>query len=98
MVHDGTPMERIVIRAYGQERYYLRDLPIHHSQRIIEEGEDYADFELNLRPTIDLTNHLLGLGCAVQVLTPEWLADEVHDMHLDAILLYGTSLERENEE
>ena len=98
LVHDGTPMERIVIRAYGQERYYLQDLPIHHSQRIIEEGEDYADFELILRPTIDLTRHLLGLGSTVQVLTPDWLADEVHDMHLDAAMLYGTSLERENAE
>lgn len=98
LVHDGTPKERIVIRAFGQERYYLQDLPIHHSQRIIEEGEDYADFELNLRPTIDLTRHLLGLGNTVQVLTPDWLADEVHDMHLDAAMLYGTSLERENEE
>ena len=98
LVHDGTEMERIVIRAYGQERYYLQDLPIHHSQRIIEEGEDYADFELNLRPTIDLTRHLLGLGNTVQVLTPDWLADEVHNMHLDAAMLYGTSLERENAE
>ena len=98
LVHDGTPKERIVIRAYGQERFYLQDLPIHHSQRIIEEGEDYTDFELNLRPTIDLTRHLLGLGSTVQVLTPDWLADEVHDMHLDAAMLYGTSLERENAE
>ena len=90
LVHDGTSMERIVIRAYGQERFYLQDLPIHHSQRIIEEGEDYADFELTLRPTIDLTRHLLGLGSTVQVLTPDWLADEVRNMHLDAAMLYGT--------
>ena len=97
LVHDGTPMERVVIRAYGQERYYLRDLPIHHSQRIIEEGEDYTDFELSLRPTYDFTRHLLGLGSAVQVLSPDWLADEVHDMHLEAATLYGLPLEREND-
>jgi predicted DNA-binding transcriptional regulator YafY len=98
LVHDGTSMERIVIRAYGQERYYLRDLPIHHSQKIIEEGEDYSDFELNLRPTIDLTRHLLGLGSTVQVLSPDWLADEVHEMHLDAAMLYGLPPEKENAE
>lgn len=92
LVHDGTSMERVVIRAYAQERYYLQDLPIHHSQRIIEEGEDYTDFELSLRPTFDFTRHLLGLGSAVQVLSPDWLADEVHTMHLDAAMLYGTSL------
>ena len=96
LVHDGTPIERIVIRAYGLERFYLQDLPIHHSQRMIEEGEDYADFELTVRPTIDLTHHLLGLGDAVQVLTPDWLADEVHDMHLDAAMLYEPPIEEEN--
>ena len=98
LVHDDTPMERIVIRAFGQERFYLQDLPIHHSQSIIEEGEGYADFELNLRPTIDLTRHLLGLGSTIQVLTPDWLADEVRDMHWDAAMLYGLPFERENEE
>ena len=35
LVGDGTPVERIVIRAYGYERYYIRDLPIHNSQREI---------------------------------------------------------------
>jgi hypothetical protein len=98
LVHDGTPMERIVIRAYGQERYYLCDLPIHHSQRIIEEGEDNTDFELKLRPTYDFICHLVGLGNSVQVLSPDWLADEVRDMHLDAAMMYGISPYKEKRE
>jgi hypothetical protein len=81
-------MERVVIRAYGQERYYLRDLPIHHSQQEIEEGEDYSDFELKLRPTYDFTCYLVGLGSSVQVLSPDWLANEVRDMHMDAAMMY----------
>ena len=91
LVHDGTPKERIVIRAYGKERYYLRDLPIHNSQQEIEEGDDYSDFELKLRPTYDFICHLVGLGSSVQVLSPDWLADEVRDMHLDAAMMYGIS-------
>ncbi len=88
LVGDGTPAERIVIRAYGQERYYIRDLPIHHSQREIGQGEDFADFELQMRPTIDLSAHLLSRGSQIKVLSPQWLADEVHDMHLEAALMY----------
>ena len=98
LVHDGTPMERIVIRAYGQERYYLCDLPFHQSQRTIEEGEDYTDFELKLRPTYDFTCHLVGLGSSVQVLSPDWLANEVCDMHLDAAMMYGISPYKEKRE
>ena len=90
LVGDGTEPERIVIRVYGNERYYLRDLPIHSSQREIGHGEDFADFELTMRPTIDLSAHLLSRGSQIKVLSPAWLADEIHDMHLEAAVMYET--------
>ena len=85
VVHDGTEKEHIVIRVFGQERYYLRDLPIHHSQREIAQYDDYSDFELSLRPTIDFTRHLLSMGNTVQVLSPTWLAEQLCKIHLDAV-------------
>ena len=88
LVGDGTPPERIVIRAYGQERYYIRDLPIHHSQKEIGHGEDFADFELFMRPTIDLSAHILSRSSQVKVLSPQWLAEEIRDMHLEAAGMY----------
>ena len=39
---DEYPSERVVLRAYDMLRYYIRDLPLHHSQRLISKGEDYA--------------------------------------------------------
>lgn len=88
LVGDGTKSERIVIRAYGYERYYIRDLPIHKSQREIGQGENFSDFELYMRPTVDLSGHLLSRGNQIKVLSPQWLADELHDMHLEAALMY----------
>ena len=87
-VGDETKPERIIIRAYGYERYYIRDLPIHKSQREREKGEDYTDFELYLRPTTDFRSHLLSYGNQLQVLSPSWLADEIRDMHLEAARMY----------
>ena len=83
---------RIVIRAYGYERFYLRDLPIHSSQREIGQGEDFADFELFLRPTIDFSGHLMSRGNLIKVLTPQWLADEIRDMHREAAMMYEGEL------
>ena len=88
LVHDDTTLERIVIRAYGQQRFYLRDLPMHNSQREIGEGDDYADFELTLCPTIDFSSHLLSLGRQIKVLSPQWLAEEIRMMHLEAAAEY----------
>ena len=81
--------ERVVIRAYGQERFYLKDLPLHHSQREIAQGDDYTDFELHLRPTKDFCNCLLSHGCHIKVLSPERLALEIFEMHAEAARLYG---------
>lgn len=83
-----VPAERVVLRAYNDEYYYVRDLPLHHSQKEIVRGTDYTDFEYYVRPTSDFIAHLLSRSSQIQVLEPEWLADKVYEMHLDAIKLY----------
>ena len=88
LVGDNTPVERVVLRAYDYERFYLRDLPMHRSQKEIAQGEGWADFELNLRPTSDFSNHLLSRGAMLKVLEPQWLADEIRDMHRMAADMY----------
>lgn len=85
--HD-VPVERVVIRAFGREAYYMKDLPLHHSQREIERGEGYTDFELTLRPTADFFTPLLSRGSAIKVMEPQWVADEVARMHREAAGLY----------
>ena len=84
VVGDGSQAERIVLRAFGREQYAMRDLPLHHTQRLLAEGDGHTDFELTLRPTSDLKAHLLSRGRWLKVLSPEWLADEIRRLHLEA--------------
>lgn len=86
--HD-TEAERIVVRAYGNERFYVRDLPIHHSQREIGEGEDFADFELRMHATSDFCSHVLSRSNQLQVMEPKWLAEKVKGMLREALERYG---------
>ena len=88
VVDDKMAPERIVLRAYGYERYYLRDLPLHHSQRVIASTDDYCDFELTLRPTSDFKAQLLSRGQWVEVLEPQSLAEEIVEWHKNAIERY----------
>jgi len=85
---DGTEPQRIILRAYGMERYYMRDLPIHHSQREIKAGKDYADFQFYMRPTMDLKGHILNRGAMLKVLKPKELADDIRQMLLDSLMRY----------
>ena len=88
VVDDHVPLQRIVLRAYGYEPYYLRDLPLHSSQREIASTEDYTDFELRLKPTNDFKTKLLSRGEWLQVLEPQSLADEIIEWHQKAIERY----------
>jgi hypothetical protein len=89
IVHgDNTEPTRIVVRAFGNERFYMNGLPWHHSQTLIGEGDDWADYEFFMRPTIDFSNHVMGRGRLVRILEPQWLADEVYSMLLDAAEQY----------
>ena len=88
LVNDDSQAKKIVIRVYGYEQYYLKDLPLHHSQHEIGHGTDYTDFEFFLRPTPDFVSHLLSLGTQIKVLLPKWLADEVGQTHFDAAEMY----------
>ena len=88
VVDDNEPIEKIIIRAYGFEPYYLRDLPLHPSQREIQSTEQYADFELHLKPTSDFKTKLLSRGEWLKVLEPESLAKEITEWHQKAIERY----------
>ncbi len=80
VVHDeDIPVETIVIRAKGSHRKYLNSLPLHHSQHMIFQCDDYADFELRLRPTYDFCFELLRYGEMIEVLRPQTLRHTMHE-------------------
>ena len=78
-----------MLRAYGMERFYLRDLPLHPSQRELNATDEYANFEIRLRPTSDFKAHLLSRGEWLQVISPKWLAAELRDWLQAAIQKYN---------
>lgn len=80
--------ERIVIRAFGTECNYLHDLPIHKSQREIAHADDYADFELYLRPTLDLQGQILSRGSRLKVLSPSSLVEKISRILEETFALY----------
>ena len=88
LTDDKMAVERIVLRAYGYEPYYLRDLPIHSSQREVATGDDYSDFELFLRPTEDFCSYLLGHSVHLRVLSPDSLVAHLRDMLSSASIRY----------
>ena len=88
IVVSNMEPERIVLRAYGAEPYYLLDLPLHRSQRKINTTEEYMDFELMLRSTADFKAALMARGEWIEVLEPQSLAEEIAEWHRKAAERY----------
>ena len=88
MVDHRVNTERIVLRAYGLEPYYMRDLPLHHSQREIRTTDEYCDFELRLKPTSDFKGKLLQRAEWIEVLEPQSLIDDIITLHQRSINRY----------
>lgn len=73
---DKKP-QRIVLRTYDEHGEYLKTLPLHWSQVIIKETDDYIEFSLYLVPTSDFVMRLLQMGSLVEVMKPQSLRDEM---------------------
>lgn len=83
--------ERIVLRAFRAHKHYLSSLPLHHSQRLVEDFGEYADFELFLSPTYDFVMKLLQSGAMVEVIEPVSLRETMKGWIRDMANLYENS-------
>ena len=73
IVNPGNP-EPVRIKAFGDQVYYLRSAPLHHSQKEIKTTNEYSIFELMLIPnSLELEQLLFSKINQIEVLEPEFL-------------------------
>ena len=88
IVSENVKPQRVVLRAYTQHKHYIKSLPIHHSQRLIEDHGEYADFELYIAPTYDFIMRLLHDGAWLEVISPHSLRKAMEGWIKDMYELY----------
>jgi predicted DNA-binding transcriptional regulator YafY len=83
---DATPgrAERIVLRFTPLQGKYVKALPLHPSQLVLQDDQHAVVVALHVMPNYELRQELLGLGSTVQVVEPKWLAAEIRAEHLKA--------------
>lgn len=89
---DDMKTERITIRAYGDEMYYIDSKPLHHSQVAIgflELSFGSCDFQLYLKPTNDFIGFLLSRAERIEVLEPLWLRHKLQSSISRSAKLYA---------
>ncbi|MCH5221290.1 MAG: WYL domain-containing protein [Muribaculaceae bacterium] len=89
---DETKPTKIVLRAYDVHRHYIASLPLHDSQRLIEDTGEYADFELYVAPTYDLVMKLLSFGATIEVIKPVSLRNTMRGWVSELYEMYSNRL------
>ena len=70
-------IEPIKLKVSAGQVNYIRDLPLHESQKEIERNGEYCIFTYQMRNTPDLIQELLWNGSDVEVLEPETLRKDM---------------------
>lgn len=84
---DEEP-EEILLSFTPTQGKYIKTLPLHPSQEIIDDNADELRIKLDLCVTHDLVMELLSYGPDMQVLQPLSLASEIKQAHQKAFAQY----------
>ena len=87
---DETPLEHIIVRAYGRTPDYLRTLPLHTSQREVSQTDEYTDFAIDIRPTPDFISQLLNHADGLEVVEPASLRHKIREIIENTLKRYST--------
>ena len=69
--------ELVRLKVSAGQANYIRDLPLHESQKEVERNDEYSEFTYFLRPTFDFQQELLWNGEDMEVVEPKWLRLEM---------------------
>lgn len=74
---NGKKPQKIRLKVDEQQGKYLKTVPIHHSQTVIEDNEKHFIFELFLTPNYAFYQELFSLMNRVEVISPQNVKDEM---------------------
>ena len=89
IVGDGGKPEDVKLKVPANQVQYYDSLPLHHSQKKIEDTPEYSVFSYHIVPTFDFWQEIMSKGDHVEVLEPSRLRDWVADAAREMMKIYG---------
>lgn len=70
-------IETVQFKVYGTQQNYVATLPIHPSQSVMEQTDEYTIFQMVVRPSYELFEKLIAQQYHLEVLSPKWIREEM---------------------
>jgi predicted DNA-binding transcriptional regulator YafY len=87
-LHAEKEKEKVILHFEPFQGKYIKTLPLHPSQEILEDNEKGVKVQLNVRPNFELIQKIMMQCQAVKVLQPQWLAEEMQNIYREALNKY----------
>ena len=79
IVGTENPLCTVELKVVADQVKYFDSLPLHWTQKKVEETPEYTVYSYHLVPSFDFRQEILGRGGAVEVLMPDWFRQEVKE-------------------
>lgn len=77
--NQKTEVQKVVVKVDAFQSNYIRNLPLHPSQKEKERRDDYSIFEYKLKPEFDFEQEIFSNMDTMEVLEPLWLREEIQE-------------------
>jgi predicted DNA-binding transcriptional regulator YafY len=88
-VYPDMKRETVVLKVSDRQAKYFQSLPLHYSQEILEETNEYTIFQYYLTTDYDFKQDVLSFGVSVEVLEPKELRQEIGKVVSELYRMYN---------
>ncbi len=88
MTDINSEFTEVILQFDSFQGKYIKSLPLHHSQEIIEDNEAELIIKLKLHLTFDFKQKLLSYGKIVKIISPKSLQNEICEKMKEAFEQY----------
>lgn len=85
---NDNPLEEVILSFTEEQGKYIKTLPLHHTQEIMNDTKKEFRIKLQLYITHDFKMELLSYGDQVKVIAPKSLAEDIKKTLRDALGRY----------
>ncbi|MDR1918357.1 MAG: WYL domain-containing protein [Tannerellaceae bacterium] len=82
---DEYPVENVVLSFSAEDGSYLKSLPLHHSQEIIQDDKEAFVIRLKLKVTLDFVMELMSRSWSLKVIEPASLREQICEIYHSAL-------------
>ena len=94
LTYSINKLEEVILSFTPLQGKYVKALPLHKSQKIIEDNEKELIIKLTIIPNFEFEQKILMLGDRVKVIKPEWLVVEIKETLKSSLKQYKNSTSR----